>query len=175
MSILNLKPTNPTQEQFQEMQSFGLQPYDRSPNDYLRFVAKIFTAWRDPDDKIINFDPYDDTYGVTVDGETTTTLQATSDKSIVAYIDGFQIQYYFTRLTTDAESTDLTSADNIISETSDTVVYTDETGEIITVNKAKYGEYHRFVIKAGICFIDNQLIQAFSIGAMVNPLQTSCS
>ena len=153
--LINLKPTNPTHEAFAELQNFGLQPYDRSPNDYLRFVAKIFTAWRDPNDRILNFDPYDETY--TIDG-VTDVLQATSDKSIIAYIDGFQVDYYFTRLTTDNESTDLTSADNII-ETSETITYSNEYGEIITINKAKYGEYHRFIVKAGICFIDNQLIQ----------------
>lgn len=156
--LINLKPTNPTQEEFGQLQKFGLQPYDRSPNDYLRFVAKIFTAWRDPNDKILNFDPYDDTYLLDSTSSTSTVLQATSDKSIVAYIDGFQVNYYFTRLTTDAESTDLTSADNII-ETNDTITYTNEIGEIITINKAKYGEYHRFVIKSGVCFIDNQLVQ----------------
>ena len=105
--IINLKPANLTQEDFLNKQKFGLQPYDRSPNDYLRFVAKIFTAFRDPNDNILNFDPFDDKYEVT-DGTTNTTLQATADKSIIAYVDGFQAQYNFVRLTTDALSTDLT-------------------------------------------------------------------
>ena len=107
--IINLKPTNPTSEDLLNIQKFGLQPYDRTPNDYLRFVAKIFTAWRDPNDNILNYDPFDDKYGVsTTTGATTTTLQATADKSIIAYVDGFETQYNFVRLTTDAASTDLT-------------------------------------------------------------------
>ena len=165
-TIINLKPINPLPEKFAEMQRFGLQPYDRSPNDYLRFVANVFTAWRDPNDNILNHDPFDNTYGASVEGETTTTLQATADKSVIAYIDGFQIEYQFTRLTTDAESTDMTRADDTVDSTltnKDTsgtllVTYFNENGEELTVDKAKYGEYHRFVIKKGFCFIDNQLI-----------------
>ena len=43
--IINLRPSNPLPEDFAEMQKFGLNPYDRSPNDYLRFVANVFTAF----------------------------------------------------------------------------------------------------------------------------------
>ena len=39
------------------------------------------------------------------------------------------------------------------------ITYTNEKGEEITIDQAKYGEYHRFIIKQGTCFIDNQLIQ----------------
>ena len=151
-TTINFKPTNLVQEEFAKYQKFGLQPYDRAPNDYLRFVAKVFTAWRDPEDKILNYDPFDDF------GTGSTQLQATSDKSIVSYIDGFVTDYQFTRLTTDAASTDMTRADNIIEETPKTVYY-DETGTLISIDKAKYGEYHRFIIQPGICFIDNQLIE----------------
>ena len=154
--ILNARPTNPTQEEFLKIQKFGLQPFDRNPNDYLRFVAKVFTAWRDPNDNILNFDPFDDKYGV--DNGTSLTLQATADKSIIAYVDGFQASYHFVRLTTDENSTDLTQADNVIgSNDLDTII--SENGDIITIDKSKYGEYHRFLIQPGICFIDNQLIQ----------------
>ena len=156
--IINLKPTNLTQEDFLNKQKFGLQPYDRSPNDYLRFVAKIFTAFRDPNDNILNFDPFDDKYEVT-DGTTNTTLQATADKSIIAYVDGFQAQYNFVRLTTDALSTDLTQADNVIPNQTGLVSFTTDNGDVITIDKSKYGEYHRFQIDPGICFIDNQLVQ----------------
>ncbi len=156
--IINLKPTNLTQEDFLSKQKFGLQPYDRSPNDYLRFVAKIFTAFRDPNDNILNFDPFDDKYEVT-DGTTNTTLQATADKSIIAYVDGFQAQYNFVRLTTDALSTDLTQADNVIPNQTGLVSFTTDNGDVITIDKSKYGEYHRFQIDPGICFIDNQLVQ----------------
>ena len=154
--ILNMKPTNPTQEEFLKIQKFGLQPYDRNPNDYLRFVAKIFTAWRDPNDNILNFDPFDNNYGV--DTGTSLTLQATADKSIIAYVDGFQADYNFVRLTTDEASTVLTTADNVIDPGSLKTII-DDKGNTITIDKSKYGEYHRFLIKPGICFIDNQLIQ----------------
>jgi hypothetical protein len=156
--ILNARPTNPTQEEFLAIQKFGLQPYDRSPNDYLRFVAKIFTAWRDPEDNILNFDPFDDKYGVTGD-KTSLTLQATADKSIIAYVDGYETSYHFVRLTTDENSTDLTKADNLITDGDEFTTQISENGDIITIDKSKYGEYHRFLIKPGICFIDNQLIQ----------------
>ena len=164
--IINLRPSNPLPEDFAEMQKFGLNPYDRSPNDYLRFVANVFTAFRDPNDNILNEDPFDNTYGA-AEGTTTTTLQATADKSIVAYIDGFQTEYQFTRLTTDAASTDKTQADDVIIDgtekgptgATELVTYINEKGEEITIDQAKYGEYHRFIIKQGICFIDNQLIQ----------------
>ena len=164
--IINLRPSNPLPEEFAEMQKFGLNPYDRSPNDYLRFVANVFTAFRDPNDNILNDDPFDSTYGAG-NGETTTTLQATADKSIVAYIDGFQAEYQFTRLTTDAASTDKSQADDIIkpdaekgpSGATELITYINEKGEEITIDQAKYGEYHRFIIKQGTCFIDNQLIQ----------------
>ena len=155
--IINLKPTNPTIEEFLKLQKFGLQPYDRAPNDYLRFVAKIFTAWRDPNDTILNYDPFDDKYGVSTG--TSTTLQATSDKSIIAYVDGFVTNYNFVRLVSDAASTDLTSQDTGNSADVNMVTYTTETGDVITIDKAKYGEYHRFSIEPGICFIDNQLVQ----------------
>lgn len=155
--IINLKPTNPTQEEFLGIQKFGLQPYDRTPNDYLRFVAKVFTAWRDPNDNILNYDPFDDKYGVSGD-TTSTTLQATSDKSIIAYVDGFNTTYNFVRLTVDEASTDLTQT-SISNPTTNLETFTTSTGEVITIDKAKYGEYHRFQIKPGICFIDNQLIQ----------------
>ena len=157
--IINLKPTNPTIEEFLQMQSFGLQPYDRSPNDYLRFVAKIFTAWRDPEDNILNFDPFDNEYFVNGGTGVSTDLQATADKSIIAYVDGFQAQYNFVRLVSDANSTNLTAVDTGTLANSGLITYTTETGEIITIDKAKYGEYHRFKIAAGICFIDNQMIQ----------------
>ena len=155
--IINLKPTNPTIEDFLKIQSFGLQPYDRSPNDYLRFVAKIFTAWRDPNDNILNYDPFDDKYGVSTG--TSTTLQATADKSIIAYVDGFDTSYNFIRLVYDDKSVDLTSQDTGNSAKVNLITYTTETGEIITIDKAKFGEYHRFSIEPGICFIDNQLIE----------------
>ena len=151
-TTINYRPTNLVQEDFVKFQKFGLQPYDRAPNDYLRFVAKVFTAWRDPEDKILNYDPFDD-FGIG-----STALQATSDKSIVAYIDGFKTSYQFTRLTTDADSTDMTRADNIIEETP-TTTFIDEKGETVSITKAKYGEYHRFIIEPGICFVDNQLIE----------------
>ena len=151
-TTINYRPANLVQEEFVKFQKFGLQPYDRAPNDYLRFVAKVFTAWRDPEDKILNYDPFDD-FGIG-----STALQATSDKSIVAYIDGFKTSYQFTRLTTDADSTDMTRADNIIEETPATT-FIDEKGETIVITKAKYGEYHRFIIEPGICFVDNQLIE----------------
>ena len=158
--IINLKPVNPTQEEFAAFQKHGLHPYDRAPNDYLRFVAKVFTAWRDPDDKILNFDPFDSTYSASTG--VPDLLQATSDKSVLAYIDGFQTEYNFSRLTTDADSTDLTGVDNIIPPTPPTGALTElisETGEVIAIDNAKYGEYNKFSIKAGIAFIDNQLIQ----------------
>ena len=157
--IINLRPTNLTQEDFQTKQKFGLQPYDRSPNDYLRFVAKIFTAYRDPKDTILNFDPFDDEFEIDNNNGLNTVLQATSDKSIIAYIDGFQTQYNFVRLTTDSLSTDLTQADNVIPTSTGLETFTSETGEIITIDKSKFGEYHRFQIDPGICFIDNQLVQ----------------
>lgn len=156
--IINLKPTNLTQEDFLAKQRFGLQPYDRTPNDYLRFVAKVFTAYRDPKDNILNFDPFDDKYEVT-DDSTNTTLQATADKSIIAYVDGFNTQYNFVRLTTDNTSTDLTQADNVIATSTGLSSFTSDNGDIITIDKSKYGEYHRFQIDPGICFIDNQLVQ----------------
>ena len=156
--ILNAKPTNPTQEEFLKIQKFGLQPYDRSPNDYLRFVAKVFTAWRDPNDNILNYDPFDDKFGV--DTGTSLTLQATADKSIIAYVDGFQASYNFVRLTTDEASTDLTKADNVIATNENGLItIVSENGDVITIDKSKYGEYHRFLIQPGICFIDNQLVQ----------------
>ena len=143
--IINLRPSNPLPEEFAEMQKFGLNPYDRSPNDYLRFVANVFTAFRDPNDNILNDDPFDSTYGAG-NGETTTTLQATADKSIVAYIDGFQVEYQFTRLTTDAASTDKSQADDIIkpdaekgpSGATELITYINEKGEEITIDQAKY-------------------------------------
>lgn len=156
--ILNARPTNPTQEEFLKIQKFGLQPYDRSPNDYLRFVAKVFTAWRDPEDNILNFDPFDDKYQVEGDGKSLT-LQATADKSIIAYVDGYEATYHFVRLTTDEFSTDLTKADNLITEGNAFTTQISEKGDVITIDQSKYGEYHRFLIKPGICFIDNQLIQ----------------
>ena len=164
--IINLRPSNPLPEDFAEMQKFGLNPYDRSPNDYLRFVANVFTAFRDPNDNILNEDPFDNTYGA-AEGTTTTTLQATADKSIVAYIDGFQIEYQFTRLTTDAASTDKTQADDVIIDgaekgptgATELVTYINEKGEEITIVQAKYGVYHRFIVKQGICFRANQLRQ----------------
>ena len=168
--IINIKPINPTQEQFMTYQKFGLQPYDRSPNDYLRFVAQVFTAWRDPKDKILNFDPFDAKYGA--ESGTTDILQATSDKSIVAYIDGFQTVYDFVRITTDEETTNTTIADNVIVDPSTGTTVTsntstimnlstvvDENGNVLTIDKAKFGEYHKFSISAGICFIDDQLVQ----------------
>lgn len=155
--IINAKPINPTQEKFQSIQKFGLQPYDRAPNDYLRFVAKIFTAWRDPNDNILNLDPFDDKYGV--DTGTSLTLQATADKSIIAYVDGFEADYHFVRLTTDSNSTDLTMADNVIPSGTGLNTFVSESGDVITIDESKYGEYHRFLIQPGICFIDNQLVQ----------------
>ena len=162
--IINLRPTNPTIEKFLQIQKFGLQPYDRNPNDYLRFVAKIFTAWRDPEDNILNFDPFDNEYYINKNNTSgvSTDLQATADKSIVAYVDGFQTEYNFVRLVTDANSTDLTGIDtgNLPNVPQiDLTKFTDENGKIITIDKSKFGEYHRFKINSGICFIDNQLIQ----------------
>lgn len=168
--IINIKPINPTQEKFMTYQKFGLQPYDRSPNDYLRFVAQVFTAWRDPKDKILNFDPFDAKYGA--ETGTTDILQATSDKSIVAYIDGFQTVYDFIRVSTDEETTNTTIADNVIVDPATGTTITtgtstimnlstvvDENGNVLTIDKAKFGEYHKFSIAAGICFIDDQLVQ----------------
>jgi len=168
--IINIKPINPTQEQFMSYQKFGLQPYDRSPNDYLRFVAQVFTAWRDPKDRILNFDPFDAKFGA--ETGTTDILQATSDKSIVAYIDGFQTVYDFVRVSTDEETTNTTIADNVIIDPSTGTTITsntstimnlstvvDENGNVLTIDKAKFGEYHKFSISAGICFIDDQLVQ----------------
>ena len=168
--IINITPINPTQEQFMTYQKFGLQPYDRSPNDYLRFVAQVFTAWRDPKDKILNFDPFDSKFGADVGN--TDILQATSDKSIVAYIDGFQTVYDFVRVTTDEELVNTTISDNTIvnpstgttvSSTTSTILnlstVVDENGNVLTIDKAKFGEYHKFSISGGICFIDDQLVQ----------------
>jgi len=56
---------NPMVEDFEEYQVRGLDVHDRKPNDYLRAVAKTFSAFRDTD----------------------------AEESIISYISGFEIAY----------------------------------------------------------------------------------
>lgn len=136
-----------------DIQRLGYNPKDESKEQFLSFVSRIFSAFRDPDDNILNDDPYDEY----MNNVRTDYLQANTDKSIVAYIDGFISSYQLVNLSKNIE---------FIPEKrwylqNQLEVLNEEEKQNIDLNQLQYLEYQQFNIKPGVAIVDNQIVEIF--------------